>query len=268
MAENITMTRISDLPDPGQQMAIGQMGLNGSAQIGRGASSMDNSFLGQGQGQMGGQGQMVQGGMAADMYMPMNVHPNPFGIPKPPIGGMAPPQQTQTGPTQYPSTSYSSNVNMPPTNNSLSPEQMAMFESMPQQRLPPRDIPSDLRMDERLHDEEIVANYIPKPKVTNDYIREFQDSSDRKIREYEEQKHREKMASHWFDDLQAPILIAILFFIFCLPIVNTLVFKRLEFLNIYKSDGNFNLIGLTLKSLMFGSLYYSISKTMKFISEF
>ena len=266
MSENITMTRISDLPDPGQQMAIGQMGLNGSAQLGRGASSMDNTFISQQMGQGPGPGQGGQ--MAADMYMPMNVHPNPYGIPKPPIGGMAPPQQTQTGPTQYPSSSYSSNVNMPNTNNSLSLEQMAMFESMPQQRLPPRDIPSDLRMDERLHDEEIVANYIPKPKLSNDYIKEFQDISDRKIREYEEQKHREKMASHWFDDLQAPILIAILFFIFCLPIVNTVIFKRFAFLSIYKEDGNFNLIGLTLKSFMFGSLYYSISKTMKFISEF
>ena len=255
MAENITMTRISDLPDSGQQMAIGQMGLNGSAQLGRGQQQQQ---------QMGSNGPQ----MAADMYMPMNIHPNPYGIPKPPIGGMLPPQQTQTGPTEYPSTSYSSNMNMPPTNNSISPEQMAMFESMPQQRLNPRDIPSDMSMSDRMHDEEITANYIPRPKLTQDYIKEFQDSSDRKIREYEEQKHREKMASHWFDDLQTPILMTILFFIFCLPVVNTVIFKRFTFLDIYKGDGNFNLLGLTLKSVMFGSLYYSLSKTMKFISEF
>lgn len=222
MAENISVTRIVDLPE-GPYMGAGAIGM----------------------GQGGG---MPQGGMGgfSNTYMPIDVHPNPYGIPQPPPGGMLPPEHTQGrstngGPMGAP----------------------AYIPDVPQ-RLPQRDIP--MNMMEHTQDEQIQPNYIPPPpKLTSDYIQEYQVSQDRQIREYEEKKMREKTREHWLDAIQWPILVGLLYFVFQLPIINTLVFKRFSFLSIYKDDGNFNLLGLTLKSGVFAVLYLGIQKTLSLI---
>ena len=74
---------------------------------------------------------------------------------------------------------------------------------------------------------------------------------------------REKKREHWLDEFQIPILLALLYFVYQLPIVNTLIFKRFSFLSIYKDDGNFNLFGLVLKSILFAGSYYSIHKIVR-----
>lgn len=208
MSENISMTRIIDLPEGPSTKGF----------------SMDQGL--------------------SNTYMPIDTHPNPYGIPPPPPGGMLPPQQTQQDKMRespmYSPDEYSNMV----------------------QKLPQRDIP--MNISQHIQDEQTHPNYIPPPpKLTRDYIQEYQDSSDRKIREHEERRMREKVRSHWLDELQIPILIALLYFVFQLPIVNTLIFKRLSFLSIYRDDGNFNLLGLTLKCILFGSTYYSMHKAVE-----
>jgi hypothetical protein len=69
-------------------------------------------------------------------------------------------------------------------------------------------------------------------------------------------------------ELQTPILIGVLYFFFQLPLVNTLIFKRFSFLTLYNSDGNINFYGIFVKSLFFGSIFYSIHKTIGFLSNF
>jgi len=221
MSENITMTRISDLPEMG--------------------SSTPTNMA-----------------PTTDMYMPMNIHPNPYGIAQQPEGGLPLPQQTQGGGKQYENTMYS--------NQMMKPDEVAMMQEMPRQRLPQRDIPMDT--DTRMHDEQIHANYIPKPKLKSNYIEDYEEIVERKNKEYESKKKRETIQDNWFDELQTPILIGILFFIFHLPIVNSMIFKRFSFLSIYKEDGNFNFTGLLLKCSLFTSTYYFIEKTMKYVSEF
>jgi hypothetical protein len=184
--------------------------------------------------------------------MPMNVHPNPYGMPQQPTG-LPPPVQTQDGPKQPQNTMY------------MPPEHMGFQPQVPTQRLPQRDIPQT--MDDFTHDEQIHPNYIPKPKTTSDYIQEYQETTDKKVRDYENQKRKAKEADSWFDEIRIPAIITILFFIFHMPIVNTLIFKRFAFLSIYNDDGNFNFNGLILKSIFFGSAFYSLNKVMRFLSE-
>ena len=203
MSENISMTRIIDLPDSG---------------------SFEQNSLGAG----------------ADMYVPINGHPNPYGIPPPPAGGMSMPQQTQNGENQYKNT-------------------------MIQQRLPQRDIP--MNISEHTQDEQIQPNYIPKPKLTSDYIHEYEENNHHKMKEHEAKKMREKKAVYWFDEFQNPIIIFLLYFIFQLPIINTMIFKKFTFLSIYREDGNFNLMGLLLKSSLFASSFYSFHKSIDIISQ-
>jgi len=215
MTDNISMTRIVDLPEgPVRQMS--QQPVQGG----------------------------VQGGMGfSNTYMPMDIHPNPYGMPPPPPGGIMPPQHTQGGRAQQPG----------PT-----------FDEQPI-RLPQRDIPMNL--EERTYDEAVQPNYIPPPpsRSSNDYIQEYQETQDRKIREYEEKKMREKVREHWLDEFQLPILLGLLYFVYQLPIINTLIFKRFSFLAIYREDGNFNLWGLVIKSVLFASAYYSIHKLIGFM---
>jgi hypothetical protein len=213
MAENISVTRIVDLPE--------------------------GPYMGQVQGGMSQGGGMAQGGGMggfSNTYMPIDVHPNPYGIPQPPPGGMLPPEHTQ--------------------GRSTNGTAMGYIPDVPQ-RLPQRDIPMNVM--EHTQDEQIQPNYIPPPpKLTSDYIQEYQASQDRQIREYEEKKMREKTREHWLDAVQWPILVGLLYFVFQLPIINTLIFKRFSFLSIYREDGNFNLLGLTLKSAIFAVLYLGI----------
>ena len=206
MAENISMTRIVDLPD-----ATGQM--------------------------------------SSDMYIPINAHPNPYGISSPPPGGIPYPEGSPSRQHQ----------------RALTENQILELQQMDQQRLPQRDIP--ISQQQYLHDEEIQPNYIPKPKVTADYIQEYQETTDRKIQAYEKEKRQEKNVQNWMDELYQPILLGIFYFIFSLPIINRLVFQRFSFLQIYKEDGNFNLWGLCLKGIMFSSWFYLVNKSLTVISE-
>jgi len=226
MAENISMTRIVDLPEGPPMNGYS----SGPSRNGPGGYSVDQGL--------------------SNTYMPIDVHPNPYGMPPPPPGGMIPPQQTQGAKPQY------------------SEEQMNAFfsENMQmQQKLPQRDIP--MNISQHIQDEQIQPNYIPPPKITADYIKDYQATTDRQIREYEEKKMREKKREHWLDELQIPILVGLLYFVFQLPIVNTMVFKRFAFLSIYREDGNFNLLGLSLKCILFGLTYYSVHKAVEVIGN-
>ena len=72
------------------------------------------------------------------------------------------------------------------------------------------------------------------------------------------------MQDNLFDKIQIPIMISLMFFLFHLPIINTIIFKRFSFLSIYTDDGNFNIYGLCLKSILFGAGFYMLDSSMKF----
>ena len=108
------------------------------------------------------------------------------------------------------------------------------------------------------HDEEIQPNFVPKAKLTSDYIREYEEASEARLKEHEQKKHREQKADSWFAALQTPILIAILYFLFQLPIVTTVMYKYFAFLKIHNADGNLNLGGLIMKSVVFGLVFYAV----------
>jgi hypothetical protein len=200
-------------------------------------------------------------------YKPINVHPNPYGINVQSPGVMPNPKQD-------------TNYTLPQTSQIQYPPQLVVSQGQaqapmyipqgdlqqPQYKLPSRDVVVD--SSQYIQDEQIKANYIPEApsKSINDYVKDYEKELIDKNKKYQESKQREETASSWFDEFQYPILIAVLFFSFHLPIVNTMIFKRFDFLSIYNPDGNFNSAGLLLKSLLFGTTYYLIDKFVKYIS--
>jgi hypothetical protein len=180
-------------------------------------------------------------------YTQMNVHPNPYGNP---VQQQQPQQQMPMGAGQ---------------NGYLPQQQQQMQQETPQYRLPSRDIPRNT--DGYTQDIEITPNYIPAPKLTSDYIRDFQDDEEKSIKTHKEKRHRERLMDTLLTEIQVPIFIGILFFVFQMPLVDALIFKKFSFMRIYNEDGNFNFYGLFIKSIMFGFSYTVLTRMLEFISS-
>lgn len=183
-------------------------------------------------------------------YKPINVHPNPYGISEQnPI--MPNPEQTQL--------------------QQKTPQQNIYLEGntmgdMPQQRLPSRDIPMDTT--QYAQDNQVQPDYIPIQEHITDYVRDHEKVSAENVLIHEQKKTRAERIEYILNEFQTPILVAILYFIFQTPYLNKVVFKRFSFLNLTNSDGNFNIYGLILKSLLFGFSYYSFYTITIMLSEF
>jgi len=126
--------------------------------------------------------------------------------------------------------------------------------------LPSRDIPRNT--EQLTHDVSVQPNYIPPPQV-KDYIN---DNEEDIIGSYHRQEKIENSLDTVYDELQGPLLLAILYFIFQLPIFKKNICKYLTFL--CHSDGNYNLNGLLFTCSLFGFSYYSLSKSMTHFSKF
>jgi hypothetical protein len=202
----------------------------------------------------------------ATNYMPINVHPNPYGISaQNPI--MPIPQQPNVQQmNQMNHMTQMEQITVKRPKQQFIDQQQMDLQNMQQIRLPSRDIPIDTT--NYLQDEQTQPNYIPKSNVSSDYIRDYEQTTEKNIREHEKKKYRESNIDEILSELQTPILICILFFIFQLPIINSIIFKKFSFLSLHNEDGNFNFYGLLFKSMMFGSLFYSVQKVTTFISEF
>ena len=211
-------------------------------------------------------------------YTPINIHPNPYGIsvqnPITTIENKPIQQQLQQNYQQQLQQNYQQQVQQVQQdyqedyqedyqqNINYSEEQL---QKMQNQRLPSRDIPQNTI--NIIQDEQVKPNFIPKSNVEEDYVKKYEDMTEKNLREYEEKNKKEKKIDIIMNEIQTPILVCLLYFLFQMPIIN-MFFKRFAFLSIYNTDGNFNFKGLILKSIIFGSLYYTIIKTTNFINEF
>ena len=128
-------------------------------------------------------------------------------------------------------------------------------------QLPSRDIP--LRTDQLTNDAQVQPNYIPQP-ATRDYINDINEDSD--INEYYKKEQNQHSLDSLYDELQVPLLLAVLYFLFQLPFFKKTIFKYLPFL--CHTDGNYNLNGLVFTCALFGFIYYSLTKTVKKFSKF
>lgn len=128
--------------------------------------------------------------------------------------------------------------------------------------LPSRDIPmepSKMKMDQESH-----VNYIPQQNMNQpDYIGNTQ-TADEIIMHHNSVKARENTIDTLFEELQTPILIGIIYFIFSIPSVRTFLFR--SFPSLLNLDGNPTTGGIFYVSIVFGGVYYVINKLLKHFS--
>jgi len=111
--------------------------------------------------------------------------------------------------------------------------------------LPSRDIPMM-----NPHDDQSRPNYIPGGG-NGDYIQQYSDFADMAKR------NNDKQGGDLFDRLQIPVMCAIIFFLFQLPIVRKSLFKYLP--SLYFTDGNPKISALLVQALAFGAGVYLLN---------
>ena len=222
------VTRISDLPDNNGSGGFSSSGLS---------TNRDMGSRGVGMGQQ---------------YQPLNIHQNPYGIPEPTDTQLP---QNQMGQNQMGQNQMMGQMN---GQNQMMGGGSGGFSGDSMQRAPPsmmnRGMPQDTESYQ--NDEQMRPNHIPTAKLTTDYLREYEDKMVQMTGEHQKEKHRKELIGSLYDELQTPILIGVLFFLFQIPMINTLMFKYLSFMKIYNDDGNLNLYGLMFKSILFGFTYF------------
>jgi hypothetical protein len=128
--------------------------------------------------------------------------------------------------------------------------------------LPSRDIP--ITTQGYTQDPQIQPNYIP-PASNADYIRDYEDNNDI-INSYNRSVDTSNSLDRLYDELQIPLLIAVLFFLFQLPAFKKLLFRYLPVL--FFKDGNINIYGYVFTSILFGLIYYITFKVTSHFSKF
>jgi hypothetical protein len=136
--------------------------------------------------------------------------------------------------------------------------------------IPTRDIP--MNPNAYTHDNQSRPNYVPEKSVHfadggsggHDYIKEHT-SMESIVRANARQSNQLDTIEAIYYDLQMPILIGVLYFIFQMPIFRA---QLLHFLpSLFAEDGNFKIVGLTATSAMFAGTFFVIMKIFNKLGE-
>ena len=120
--------------------------------------------------------------------------------------------------------------------------------------LPSRDIPTNTN---EIHtDVKIKPNFIPQLDNT-DYIRNNESQNEIVSQTNNKQQNIDSIDS-FFNEFQLPLLTAVLYFLFLLPIFRKTIKKILP--SLYGNDANPNLNGYMFNSVLFAVIFYGLVK--------
>ena len=111
-------------------------------------------------------------------------------------------------------------------------------------------------------DVHVNADHVPVEEKMRDYIGDYDDTQ-QVIQKHMEEQQKYNRLETLYNEIQTPVLIMLLYFLFQLPVVNSMVFKL--FPRLFHKDGNLSMSGLLLKTSLYGALYYGIMKGIAYI---
>ena len=126
-------------------------------------------------------------------------------------------------------------------------------------QLPSRDIPQNTASIN--NDVNIQPNYIPPNN--NDYIANHVTPNEI-IQQNREKEMNNDKTEEFYETIQMPLLVGLLFFIFQLPFIRKNLFIYLP--SLFNKDGNPNLSGYLFNSAIFALLYFLFIYILKYIS--
>jgi len=135
-------------------------------------------------------------------------------------------------------------------------------------QLPSRDIP--MTTNNLTHDASIQPNFIPHvpqnhQQGNGDYISNYQQAGDI-MNEYNSNLERSNSLDDMYNEIQVPILLAVLYFLFQLPFFRKFLFSYFPVL--FSKDGNLNINGYIFMSSLFGIFYYLLNKVNTHFGKF
>jgi len=134
-------------------------------------------------------------------------------------------------------------------------------------QLPSRDIPQNTESITR--DPQIQANYIPpvvnQGNQNRDYIQN-NEQMESMIEEYNKKQNKMDSLDEIYSEIQNPLLLAVLYFLFQLPVFRKFFFSYFPVL--FYKDGNYNIQGHLFMSILFGLLFYLLVKLSVFFNTF
>lgn len=130
-------------------------------------------------------------------------------------------------------------------------------------QLPSRDIP--MNTSGISVDPQVVPNYVPPHTPNQDYIRNYEQTSDI-VDNYNRGKQMNDSLDDLYNEIQTPLLLAVLYFLFQLPFFRKFLYNYIPFL--FSTDGNYNLNGYLFTSCLFGLLFYLLMKTTSYFGTF
>ena len=128
--------------------------------------------------------------------------------------------------------------------------------------IPTRDIPN--HTERNVIDQETLSTYVPQTKRDKAQAQPLNNDDDD---DYDVNQGSMKVKSFSiegvYEDIQMPIFVGILYFMFQLPVFKKYLFYF--FPNLIGLDGNYNLAGYSFISILFALLYYLINVAVKHI---
>lgn len=169
-----------------------------------------------------------------------------------------------------PSSNFNSSNPNPPSSYTLDQSTISQIVNGLQQasstgitQLPSRDIPQNTST--IVQDPHVQPNYVPQPVHKSDYITEYETNEDI-IHNYNKSHQNNNRLDEMYNEIQAPLLLAIIYFLFQLPIFRKTLFSYIPFL--FSKDSNYNINGFIFTSCLFGIVFYLLNKVIFHFSTF
>ena len=140
--------------------------------------------------------------------------------------------------------------------------QQGMLPQQPQQtNLQNRDIPQTTEHFNQ--QDQIRPNYVPENEM-DDYIGD-EDTLHSMMQQNRQQENKRDRMDMLYDELQGPVMVMILFFLFQMPFVKKLLVKQIP--TLFSADGNYTLTGYIATTVMFGGAYFGLNKAISYMSD-
>jgi len=116
------------------------------------------------------------------------------------------------------------------------------------------------------HDLQTQPNYVPRPpQNSEDYIKNYETTADM-INNYNRGEKNYNSLDETYNEIQTPLLLAVLYFLFQLPFFRKILYTYVP--SLFSNDGNLNISGFVFSSILFGLIYYFCNKTTMSFNAF
>jgi hypothetical protein len=108
-------------------------------------------------------------------------------------------------------------------------------------------------------------NYVPQIVEQPDYIKNYETNEDM-INNYNKNHQNNNSLDDMYSEIQTPLLLAVLYFLFQLPFFRKNLFTYFPIL--FSTDGNLNINGFLFTSILFGLLFYTLNNITTHFGKF